>query len=164
MGPWTTTFSMPQSTSNPPAPTQTYWTINSGGWAQKSGLRQALQLNLMHTQLLIFSRFFKMFYFWLCWVFIAECGLSLVAPFEVCPYEKRPWDQGQLYFREMHWVLGLPQWLKHEGLKIDGVCRVTQEEEGPVPQGGKVTSLVHRLRIFWLIMFSNMGSRVCWLQ
>ena len=29
---------------------------------------------------------------------------------------------------------------------------------------GKVTSLVHRLRIFWLIMFSNMGSRVCWLQ
>ena len=87
MGPWTTTFSMPQSTSNPPAPTQTYWTANSGGWAQKSGFRQALQLNLMHTQPLIFGRFFKMFYFyfWLCWVFIAECGLSLVAPFEVCP-------------------------------------------------------------------------------
>ena len=29
---------------------------------------------------------------------------------------------------------------------------------------GKVTSLVHRLRIFWLIMFSNMGSRACRLQ
>ena len=29
---------------------------------------------------------------------------------------------------------------------------------------GKVTSLVHRLCTFWLIMFSNMGSRACRLQ
>ena len=40
-----------------------------------------------------------------------------------------------------------------------------RKRKGRSPRvSGKVTSLVHRLRIFWLIMFSNMGSRVCWLQ
>ena len=42
----------------------------------------------------------------------------------------------------MHLVLGLPQCLKHEGLKIDGVCLFARShrkqpdlEEGLVPQG-----------------------------